>query len=104
MKRKIETKDEKDKAKEEDDGDTESDSDFDSLNLVANTSNAEKILQDKGKRSRGKGKVVVNKNTNYLEEYLTMGELAGLVPSSLLVNVDFEKFSHENGFEPIDST
>jgi len=35
---------------------------------------------------------------------LTIGELAGLVPSSLLVNVDFEKFSKENGFEPIDMT
>ena len=35
---------------------------------------------------------------------MTIGELAGLVPSSLLVNVDFERFAKENGFEPIDQT
>ena len=42
------------------------------------------------------------RQSNYLEEQLTIGELAGLVPSSLLLNVDFEKFSKENGFEPVD--
>lgn len=36
----------------------------------------------------------------YLEEYLTLGELGGRVPPSLLVNIDFDKFAKENGFEP----
>lgn len=36
-----------------------------------------------------------------LEEYLSFGELAGKIPESLLVNVDFAKFSKANGFETL---
>jgi len=39
---------------------------------------------------------------SFLEEYLTFGELAGRIPQSLMVNVNFEQFAQENGFEPID--
>ena len=38
----------------------------------------------------------------YLDEYLTLGELGGRIPPSLLVNVSFEKFARDNGFEPLD--
>lgn len=58
--------------------DTESDSDFDNIK----------------QEPRGERK--------YLEEYLTLGELGGKIPPSLLVNVDFEKFAKENGFEPLE--
>ena len=37
-----------------------------------------------------------------LDEYMTMGEVAGQIPESLLLNVSFEKFTKENGFEAID--
>ena len=39
---------------------------------------------------------------NLLDEYLTVGEIAGKVPESLLVNVSFERFAKENGFEALD--
>ena len=35
----------------------------------------------------------------FLDEYLTVGEIAGHIPESLLLNVNFEKFAKENGFE-----
>ena len=57
---------------------TESDSDFDNIKMTA----------------RGERK--------YLEDYLTLGELGGKIPPSLLVNIDFEKFASANGFELID--
>ena len=59
---------------ERDDSGTESDSDFEAEPL---------------KRPR-------------LDEYMTMGEVAGQIPESLLLNVSFEKFTKENGFEAID--
>ena len=40
--------------------------------------------------------------TNFLSEYLTLGELGGRIPPSLLVNVSFEKFAKENGFDTLD--
>lgn len=33
---------------------------------------------------------------------MTLGELGGKIPPSLLINVNFEKFAKENGFDPID--
>ena len=42
------------------------------------------------------------RQNNVLEEYLTFGELAGQIPQSLLVNIDFEKFVQDNGFESIE--
>ena len=37
-----------------------------------------------------------------MEDYLTLGELGGRIPPSMLVNVSFEKFAKENGFDLID--
>ena len=88
----------KKESKKEENDDTESDSDFESLNLVAKSNHGKRMLTNgdiNGKRRR-------IKQSNYLEEHLTIGEMAGLVPQSLLVNVDFERFSKENNFEPID--
>ena len=82
------------------DDDTESDSDFDSMSLVKKTNHGKRVIS--GYSSAGKRRKV--RLSNFLEEHLTLGELAGLVPQSLLVNVNFEKFSRENGFEPIDQT
>ena len=80
--------------------DTESDSDFESLNLVAKSNHGKRHVS--GYSTTGRKRRV--RNSNYLEEHLTIGELAGLIPSSLLMNIDFEKFSRENGFEPVDQT
>ncbi len=82
------------------DADTESDNDFDSLSLVAKSNHGKRMVSSFSNTGR-KRRV---RQSNYLEEHLTLGELAGLIPSSLLVNVDFEKFSYENGFEPVDQT
>ena len=49
---------------------TESDSDFGDL----------KVSKKPGQRQ-------------YLEEFMTMGELAGRIPPSLMVNINFEKFA-----------
>ena len=32
----------------------------------------------------------------YLEEYVTMGEMAGRIPPSMIVNINFEKFAVDN--------
>ena len=65
--------------------DTDSDSDFESLSLVAKTGHGKRVVS--GYNSTGRRHRV--KQSNYLEEHLTIGELAGRVPSSLLVNIDF---------------
>ncbi len=57
---------------------TESDSDFESIKM-----------QTRGERQ-------------FLEDYLTLGELGGRIPPSMLVNVSFDKFAKENGFDLID--
>ena len=80
--------------------DTESDTDFESLSLVAKSNHGRRVVS--GLSSNGRKRRI--RQSNYLEEHLTLGELAGLIPSSLLLNVDFEKFSVENGFEPVDQT
>ena len=67
---------------------------------MAKTGHGKKIVS--GLNSSGRRHRV--RQSNYLEEHLTVGELAGRVPSSLLVNIDFQKFSKENGFEPVDQT
>ena len=33
---------------------------------------------------------------------MTLGELGGKIPPSFLVNINFERFAKENGFEPLD--
>ena len=78
--------------------DTESDSDFESLSLVAKSNHGRRYVSAYSTTGR-KRRV---RQSNYLEEHLTIGELAGQIPQSLLVNIDFEKFSRENGFEPVD--
>lgn len=52
---------------------TESDSDFEEL----------KTSKKPGQRQ-------------YLEEYVTMGEMAGRIPPSMIVNINFEKFAVDN--------
>ena len=59
---------------DESDEKTDSDSDFEDLKLAK----AGQAL--KGERP-------------YLDEYVTLGELAGRVPPSLMVNINFEKFA-----------
>ena len=68
------------------------------MSLVAKTNNGKRVIS--GYSSTGKRRKV--RQSSYLEEHLTLGELAGLIPQSLLINVNFEKFSKENGFEPVD--
>ena len=60
---------------------TDSDSDFENIETIE-------------RKSKAPGK-------SFLEEYLSFGELAGRIPESLIVNVDFGKFSKENGFETL---
>ena len=77
---------------------TESDSDYDQMNLVPKMNHGKRVqsgFTKEGRRHRVR-------QSNYLEEHLTIQNLAGLVPQSLLVNVDFEKFARENQFEPVD--
>ena len=59
------------------------------------------MVQMKRKKDDAMG-VGKKQTRNYLDDYLTFGELAGKIPASLMVNVDFEKFASMNGFEPID--
>lgn len=58
---------------------TESDSDFEEMKL------SKSVSATKGERQ-------------YLDEYVTLGELGGRIPPSLLVNVNFEKFAADNDF------
>ena len=37
----------------------------------------------------------------YLEEYVTMGELAGRIPPSMMVNINFEKYAIDNDMQLI---
>jgi hypothetical protein len=37
----------------------------------------------------------------YLEEYVTMGEMAGRIPPSMMVNINFEKFAIDNDMQLI---
>ena len=36
-----------------------------------------------------------------MDEFVTLGELSGKIPASLLVNVNFEKFAADNDFSLI---
>ena len=56
--------------------DTESDSDFESLNLVAKVNHGKRHVSSFSNTGR-KRRV---RQSNYLEEHLTIGELAGLIP------------------------
>jgi len=38
----------------------------------------------------------------YGDDFLAMAELAGRIPSSYLVDINYEKFQKETGFEPLD--
>ena len=80
---------------------TDSDSDYEQMSLIQQSHKlAKKSPSGKGE---GSGPQTPSKRRKtYLEEYLTFGELAGLVPQSLLVNVNFERFASANGFEPLD--
>ena len=57
---------------------TESDSDFEDL----------KLSKKPGQRQ-------------YLEEFVTMGELAGRIPPSMMVNINFEKYAIDNDMQLI---
>ena len=57
---------------------TESDSDFEDI----------KVSKKIGQRQ-------------YLEEYMTMGEIAGRIPPSLIVNINFEKYAVDNDMQLI---
>ena len=80
---------------------TESDSDYDNMNLIPwKHQNGKK---SPSARSESSERQTVNKRRKtYLEEYLTYGELSGLIPQSLLINVNFERFADANGFEPLE--
>jgi len=57
---------------------TESESDFEDL----------KVSKKPGQRQ-------------YLEEFVTMGELAGRIPPSMMVNINFEKYAIDNDMQLI---
>ncbi len=40
--------------------------------------------------------------TKELEEYLTFGELAGRIPTSLIAKIDFQKFVKINKLPPME--
>ena len=85
---------------------TESDDDFESLShipLVKQTIESSKSSASKSEQGAA-NQASRKRQKTYLEEYLTFGELAGLIPQSLLVNVNFERFASENGFEPLEQT
>ena len=80
---------------------TESDSDYDDINLIAQKHQTSK-KNPTVKSETGERQPANKKRKTYLEEYLTFGELSGLIPQSLLVNVNFERFADANGFEPLE--
>ena len=42
-----------------------------------------------------------NGQRQYLEEYVTMGEMAGRIPPSMMVSINFEKFAVDNDMQLI---
>ncbi len=48
-----------------------------------------------------KANALRNGDRGYLDEFVTLGELAGRVPPSLMVNINFEKFAQDNDFQLI---
>ena len=81
------------------DGQTESDSDFDVIDLEDKAANT----QEKDKSIRRKKTIMSQfRDDASLPGCLTLGEVAGRLPSSLLVNVDFNKFASLSGLESLD--
>ena len=78
-------------------GETESDSDFDVIDLEEKSAS-----KDTNIKRRKKTIMSQFRDDASLPGCLTLGEVAGRLPSSLLVNVDFNKFASLSGLESLD--
>jgi hypothetical protein len=44
----------------------------------------------------GRSRTAERGEREYIDEYVTLGEMAGRVPHSMMVNVNFEKYANES--------